>query len=173
MKGHGGQIWMSCTSTIVILSILGAVFVPILMLHEKLSTCYSSIPLCKKLSIFYQGMVKYLTRPIRPTMRPLAWWNDCMMMWLMTCSAWLQFIEKGQFSLNFTKAWQTDQLTDWPSYRDAGMHPKICSGLFMAFPGFQMLKNIDFPCFLQKRHQRTNGRTDGRADGRAGGQVRL
>ena len=38
----------------------------------------------------------------------------------------------------------TDQPTDRPFYRDAWMHQKICSGLFMAITGFYLLKNIDF-----------------------------
>ena len=113
-----------------------------------------------------------IQRGIMPDMQnklvTMGGWCDCMMMWLMTCSTWLQFIEKGQFSLNFTKAWQTDQLTDWPSYRDAGMHPKICSGLFMAFPGFQLLKKNRFSLFFTKASP-----TDGRTDGPTDGQTRL
>ena len=52
------------------------------------------------------------------------------------------------------KLWQIDRPTnghDIPSYRDARIHLMICSGLFLAFTGFSLLKNIDFSCSLQKR----------------------
>ena len=57
-----------------------------------------------------------------------------------------------------------DRPMNRPSYRDVRMPLKTCSGLFMIFPRFHLLKNIDFPCFLRKRDRRTDGRTDGRTD---------
>ena len=53
-----------------------------------------------------------------------------------------------------------DRPMDRPSYRDARMPLKICSGLFMAFTRFHLLKNINFPCFLWKFDGRNDRRTD-------------
>ena len=54
----------------------------------------------------------------------------------------------------------TDRPMDGPPQRDAGMPLKICSGIVAAFLRFHLLKTIDFPRFLQKRHGRTDGQTD-------------
>ena len=97
------------------------------------------------------------------------WWNDCMIGWFMTCSNWLSLtwlVGKGRFLFNFMKGWHTDWPIDRrPSYRDAEILLMMYSGLFIAFPGSQLLKNIVFLLFL-KNASPTDGPTDGRTDQR-------
>ena len=67
--------------------------------------------------------------------------HDCMIhdvLWLASSSFdWLEKVDFHSVSREIDR--QTDQLTDWPSYREAGIHLNIYSGLFMAFFGSQLI----------------------------------
>ena len=100
----------------------------------------------RKQTSFYVESIS-LTRPIRPTMSSHVCWNDCMMVWFMTCSAWVRFIDKGRFTLNSMELWQIDR-------------PRYAPTFLWRSLGFICWKTSVFPVFFLKHRGWTDQPTD-------------
>ena len=111
-----------------------------------------------------------LTRPIRPSMRPHIWLNNSMMTWLyeilLDFLLWLKTADFHWYSRKRDQSIdaQTDQQTNWPSYRDARRHlVNLLEHLFAQ-------KLLIFLVFDESV---TDGRTDGPTNGPTDGQTLL
>ena len=100
--------------------------------------------------------------------------SSCLMEWLYDASVIHDMLFLASFGFDSDEiSWNcdrlTDQLTDRPFYRDACMHQKICSVLFMAITGFYLLEKKQFSLFFKRRRRQTDLRTDQWTDGQTNG----